>query len=90
MDPDTAVGDSPCPDTTTASGGPIGLSHQAVPHSSASHGAQTTLLLFLSHLSTTYFLILMVPALACHYMAVGQACGLWLFSTLAPKSPFLD
>lgn len=66
---------STCQDLTMSSGGIISYSHQVGPDypcvssSSSLHCAHTALPLFLSHLSTTYVLILTVPELLgvfCH------------------------
>lgn len=66
--PDMALNSSVGQDFTMASGGKAGYSHLAVPlHSPVSssiflHNAQTTLLLFLTHLSTIYLHTVAAPA----------------------------
>lgn len=60
VDPDMALNDSRAPETIMALGGSPGYSSQALPHchgissSTSPHSAQTTPLLFLGHLPTTY------------------------------------
>ena len=78
-DPDMALSNSTGWDFTIASGGRAGYPQEAIPfypHVSTStslHNVQTFLLLFLSHLSTTYLHMVVAPV-------AGWPCGLWVIA----------